>query len=376
MPWIIFICITASGLIILLFFYAFVYETTNFGLSEVNILISDARPDGRPGDSISAGSQPLPDNKRPGDLLQRAYNGKSHEPAGEPVLTILHLSDFHLRRNFKGKKLFEFVKSLSRLEPDFIFITGDLLGSNNSMDSLIEMLAPLRAKLARYAVLGVHDHYDKAFVEFVKNMFKRKREYKKENDIPYLVKRLKNIGIEVLMNEGRSFRPGGSRRGIDSIEIIGLDDPVINKIDIDRAFSGNTLEHSYYRDLHLQDKSSYRRIYKDVFNPNKEKVHRINKKGKLRIGLIHTPDNDSIISLAGRNIDILFCGHTHGGQVRLPLIGAIVSGCKIKVKFASGLFYFKNMVLYVTRGLGEGKYSPFRFYCPPEASLVKIYKVN
>ncbi len=372
MPWIIFICIAASGLIILLFFYAFVYETANFRLSEVNIFISD----GRPGGSISAESQPLPDNKQPENLSQKAYNGKSHEPAGEPVLTILHLSDFHLRRNYKGKKLFEFVKGLSRLEPDFIFITDDLLGSNNSMGSLIEMLAPLRAKLARYAVLGVHDHYDKAFVEFVKNMFKRKREYEKENDIPYLVKRLKNIGIEVLINESRLLKPGGSRRGIDSIKIIGLDDPVINKIDIDKAFSGNMPEYSDCRDLHLQDKSSYKRIYKDVFNLNKEKVHRINERGRLRIALIHTPDSDSIISLAGRKTDIIFCGHTHGGQVRLPLIGAIVSGCKIKAKFASGLFYFKNMVLYVTKGLGEGKYSPFRFYCPPEASLVKIYKIN
>jgi predicted MPP superfamily phosphohydrolase len=92
------------------------------------------------------------------------------------------------------------------------------------------------------------------------------------------------------------------------------------------------------------------------------------------MALVHTPDNDSIISLSKRNIDIIFCGHTHGGQVRLPFIGAVISGCKLKTKFASGLFYFTNTVLYVTKGLGEGKYSPFRFYCQPEASLVNIYK--
>lgn len=389
MLWIIFTCIIASGLVILLVLYAFVYEITNFRLSKVNIFISDKRQ----GESVPPGERAPSDNLRqkadnskldePSKYpyfmrflkRQKADNSKLDEPAGEPVLTILHLSDFHLRRNFKGKKLSEFVRNLSRLEPDFIFITGDLLGGN-SMDNLIDMLSPLRAKLAKYAVLGVHDHYDKAFVEFVKNMFKRKREYKKENDISYLTKRLKDIGIEVLINESRSPDRGSNVRGIDNIEIIGLGDPVINKIDIDKAFSKSIPEYNEYKDLHLQNKANCKCVYKDVFKLDEKKVHSINEKGKLRIALIHTPDTDSIISLAKRNTDIIFCGHTHGGQVRLPFIGAIISGCKIKTKFASGLFYFKNIVLYVTRGLGEGKYSQFRFYCQPEAGLVNIYKID
>ena len=71
--------------------------------------------------------------------------------------------------------------------------------------------------------------------------------------------------------------------------------------------------------------------------------------------------------------DIIISGHTHGGQVRLPVIGAILSGCNIRTRYASGLFYFKQFVLYVNRGLGEGRYSQFRFFCQPEASLLTFY---
>ena len=428
MLWIILLCTIIAILIILLIFYSFVYEVTNFKLSEVNIYITD-NSDGSKGEDGGRGvdnaecqygrscrdsvdsvrcaddgqvsddwhddnyGQGSSDDWYGDDCGQKSdksdyrQGSSQDEPAagvaGEPLLTILHLSDFHLRKNYKGRKLSEFVKSLSRLEPDFIFITGDLLGGgrSGSIDNLIDMLSHLKAKHGKYAVLGVHDHYDKAFIEFVKNMFKRKREYKKENDISYLAKRLNEIGIEILINEKRLFEMDNdkSNSGINGIEIIGLGDPVINKMDINKAFStrnnsSSTSVNNNFKDLHLQDKAAYAIAYRDVFKLNEKKVHTLNEKGKLRIALIHTPDNDSIISLAKRNTDIIFCGHTHGGQVRLPFIGAVISGCKLKTKFASGLFYFENTVLYVTRGLGEGKYSPFRFYCQPEASLINIYK--
>ncbi|MDD3819581.1 MAG: metallophosphoesterase, partial [Actinomycetota bacterium] len=272
MLWIILLCIIIAVLIILLIFYAFVYEVTNFKLSEVDIYITDSSDSSKGKDNKGEDKNKGEDNRKFGDSRKDGderqcgdrwqgsdgWHGGSYEQksdyrqgkspdespggsSGEPLLTVLHLSDFHLRKNFKGKKLSEFVKSLSRLEPDFIFITGDLLGGgrNGSINNLIHMLSPLKAKQAKYAVLGVHDHYDKAFVEFVKNMFKRKREYKKENDISYLAKRLKETGIEILINESRLFELDDPERnrGINSIEITGLDDPVINKMDINRAFS-------------------------------------------------------------------------------------------------------------------------------------------
>ncbi|HJX02174.1 MAG TPA: metallophosphoesterase [Candidatus Humimicrobiaceae bacterium] len=337
MYWIIYISLPVAAILIWLYLYAFRYEPVNFNLSNVDIFIKE-----------------------------KTSSATGEDKPKKPLLTILHLSDFHLRKNFKGIRLFKFVQSLAGLDVDFIFITGDLIGSSSSMEYMIEMLAPLKARLGKYAVFGVHDHYDKALTEFMRNMLKRKKSYRKENDIAGMVRNLKNIGIEALINESRKIE--FDTNGIKSIEIIGLDDPIVKKIDIARAF-GNIDPVSSIEPVKKSD-------YRKVFALSKKKIHEINNRGKLRIAIIHTPDTDSIINLAWKETDIILSGHTHGGQVRLPLIGAIISGCKIKTKFASGLFYFRTLILYVTRGLGEGKYSQFRFYCPPEASLLRIYKVD
>lgn len=334
-------CVAIAAVLAVLYLYAFKYEPANFKLSEVDIFIKN-------------------------NLKFKAGKNKSDKP----ILTFLHLSDFHLRKNSKGKKLFKFVRNLSKLNVDFIFITGDLMENDKNIEYLISMLSPLKAKYGKYAVFGVHDHYNKALVEFIRNMFKKKKRYKRENDVTYMAKRLKDIGIEVLRNESRRINIGSY--DIGDIEIIGLDDPIINKIDIVKAFSH--IDH--IDSLKLLKKSDYKNAYKSIFKLKEEKIHKINNRGKLRIILMHTPDTNSIINLARKEVDIIFGGHTHGGQVRIPLVGAVVSGCKIKTKFASGLFYFRNFVLYVTRGLGEGRYSQFRFYCQPEASLVKIYKAK
>ena len=339
MLWIIYMCAEIAAALAVLYLYAFKYEPANFKLSDVSIFIRDT-------------------------LAVKTDKNKSNKP----ILTILHLSDFHLRGNSKGKKLFKFVRSLSKLNVDFIFITGDLMENDKNIEYLIKMLSPLKAKYGKYVVFGVHDHYSKTMAEFLKNVFKRKRRYRRENNVNHMIKRLKDIGIEVLRNESRRINTGSY--DISDIEIIGLDDPIINKIDIAKAFShvSNIIDNG----PELPEKSDY----ENIFRLKEEKVHEINNRSKLRIALMHTPDNNSIINLVSRKVDIIFSGHTHGGQVRLPLVGAVVSGCKIKTKFASGLFYFKKFVLYVTRGLGEGKYSQFRFYCQPEASLVRIYKID
>jgi predicted MPP superfamily phosphohydrolase len=304
----------AVALIAVLYLYAFRYEPFNFKLSDVDIFIEDKLTD-----KVGA------------------------DKSDRPILTILHLSDFHLRKNSKGKKLFKFVRSLSGLDADLILITGDLVDSDKNVDYLVEMLSPLRAKYGKYAVFGVHDHYHKTVLEFLKNVFKKKRRYKKENDISYIIERLADIGIEVLLNQGRKISTGSSN--VSNVEIIGLDDPIIKKIDITKAFSyigpvkkSKTLE-----------RSDYLKEYRDTFKLKKSSTHKLNNDGILRIIMLHTPDLGSIIDLAGRDSDIIFSGHTHGGQVRLPLIGAIISGCNIKTRFASGLFYFRKFVLYVSK---------------------------
>ena len=178
-----------------------------------------------------------------------------------------------------------------------------------------------------------------------------------------LAKKLDSIGIRVLRNELVKHKTGD----LDEIQIIGLEDAIIEKTDIDIAFRGLN---EGYEDC-IDDNN--RKNIKNYFIPKKTRIHTLNNNSRLRICITHTPDMNMIAKLAGRGVDLILCGHTHGGQVRLPGVGAIITGSKIRAKYASGLFYFRNFVLYTSRGLGEGRYSPFRFYCQPEASLIMVY---
>jgi predicted MPP superfamily phosphohydrolase len=168
---------------------------------------------------------------------------------------------------------------------------------------------------------------------------------------------------------------------IKNVEIIGVEDSIIKRTDVPKAFAGlnnsaglnNIPEimptvHSH-PDIMGRNKNRYEQTFKSC----NSSLHTLNTDGTIRIVLTHTPDMDLLVDLSDQNVDVVLCGHTHGGQVRLPGVGALISGCNIKTKYCSGLFYFNNFVLYTTKGLGEGRYSPFRFYCQPEATLIKFY---
>ncbi|MCJ7472397.1 MAG: metallophosphoesterase [Actinobacteria bacterium] len=328
------ICVAVLFAIFLVYIYRF--EPFNFGLTDIRINIGTGQ-------------------------------AKKKE---EKLLTILHLSDFHLRKTYKGKRLFDFIQTLKSQKYDLVLITGDMVENISNTDYLIQMLSPLKARYGKFAVFGVHDHYNKAFYEFAKNMFKRKRSYDAINDTRELRRKLKTIGIDVLSNEGRILKmPVGD---IGDIEIIGLDEPVVEKLDLDKAFSVI----DPLKEGDIVDDSNYRDIGGELFDMDSACIHRLNNIGRLRLALLHTPDSHVLATLHKKDVDIVFSGHTHGGQVRLPLIGAIISGCRIKTRFASGLFYLQKMVLYISRGLGEGKYSQFRCYCPPEASIITIYRTD
>ncbi|MFC2145050.1 metallophosphoesterase [Actinomycetota bacterium] len=334
--WWIVIIICGAALFVVFLVYVYRFEPFNFGLTGIRINIGTGQ-------------------------------AKKKE---EKFLTILHLSDFHLRKTFKGKKLFDFIQTLKDQKYDLILITGDMVENMSNVDYLIEMLSPLKARFGKFAVLGVHDHYNKAFYEFIRNMLKRRISYDAINDTKELSRKLKTIGIDILSNESKILKmPGGD---IGDIEIIGLDDPVIKKLDLSKAFSVI----DPLKEGDIVDDSNYREISGELFNMDGTYVHRLNSIGRLRLALLHTPDSHVLSTLHKKDVDIVFSGHTHGGQVRLPLIGAIISGCRIKTRFASGLFYLQKMVLYISRGLGEGKYSQFRLYCPPEASIITIYRID
>ncbi|MBE0695350.1 MAG: hypothetical protein IH586_00335, partial [Anaerolineaceae bacterium] len=88
--------------------------------------------------------------------------------------------------------------------------------------------------------------------------------------------------------------------------------------------------------------------------------------------LYHPPDLIYEASLVG--IDLYLCGHTHGGQIRMPLYGAIVTASAFGKQFEAGKYQLGPTVLYVSRGLGmEGGFAPrARFLAPPEIVVVDL----
>lgn len=88
--------------------------------------------------------------------------------------------------------------------------------------------------------------------------------------------------------------------------------------------------------------------------------------------LTHAPDIAPEAAAAG--FDLYLSGHTHGGQIRLPLIGAVFSSSHLGNRFIMGRYQLGKMTLYTTRGVGmEGYGAPrARFLCPPEIVLWEI----
>jgi predicted MPP superfamily phosphohydrolase len=85
---------------------------------------------------------------------------------------------------------------------------------------------------------------------------------------------------------------------------------------------------------------------------------------------MHSPDSAPEAAACG--YALVVAGHTHGGQVRLPLVGALVTNSNLPRRVVSGLIRMGGAFVHVSPGLGTSKYAPFRFLCPPEATLLEL----
>jgi predicted MPP superfamily phosphohydrolase len=93
----------------------------------------------------------------------------------------------------------------------------------------------------------------------------------------------------------------------------------------------------------------------------------------LRLGLVHAPYVGILDHFADAGFDLTLAGHTHGGQVRVPGIGALVDNCDLPLRMARGLSRYDNrMWLHVSAGLGNSLYAPLRFACRPEVSVLDL----
>jgi predicted MPP superfamily phosphohydrolase len=95
----------------------------------------------------------------------------------------------------------------------------------------------------------------------------------------------------------------------------------------------------------------------------------------VRIGVTHSPEPRLLDQFEADGYDLLLAGHTHGGQLRLPFYGALVTNCGIERERVSGLHRHPvggHAWLHISAGLGTSPWAPARFACRPEASLLTL----
>lgn len=231
-----------------------------------------------------------------------------------PPVRILHLTDFHVERLTRREE--QVLALVNELRPDLIVYTGDLLSYSYIDDPQAQadcraLMARLRAPLGVFAVPGTPLVDTEATLENV----------------------LGGLDNLQLLRDGVI-----SLHDYPALTVIGLScthNPALDSPRLERLVAGLPVD-------------------------------------GYKLLLYHAPDLMPEATRCG--IDLVLCGHTHGGQIRLPLFGAVVTSSLYGKRYEMGEYREGNTTLYVSRGIGmEGKGVPrMRFLCEPEIELIEL----
>lgn len=217
---------------------------------------------------------------------------------------IVHISDTQIGYFYSAKRLKNLAKKINSLNPDIVVFTGDLIDYANKkpdIEKITENLSKIDAKIGKFAVFGNHDY-----------MY----------DLPkHYTEIMKNSEFNLLVNENKRIELENGKY----INIIGLDEKL----------NGNPLIDKYDKETDIND-----------FN----------------LVLMHNPD--VIEEFKNSKIDLMLSGHSHGGQVSIPIKGAILTPPYGR-KYTKGFYEVNGNNLFVTSGLGSTKL-PFRLLNVPE----------
>ena len=254
-------------------------------------------------------------------------------PAGSKPIRILQIGDIHLAPWQKRKMAF--LQSLANQDIDLVVNTGDNLGHEKAIAPLLLALGPLLQKPGVF-VNGSNDY----FAPVPKNPFGYIFHSSNKSNAVALETSLMTNAFEKagwlnLNNQEATLEVAGSR-----IRFIGIDDWHVGKAKLEA----------------LREADSY------------------------TIALTHAPYLKVLESLTLLGAKMIFAGHTHGGQVRLPFIGALTTNSDLPNRFARGTsgweFQGKRSILSVVAGLGNSIFAPVRFFCFPEVRLITLISEN
>ena len=248
-------------------------------------------------------------------------------PANGPErLDILHLSDLHFVRGDERKR--RFLASLPAA--DVTVVTGDFLAEPEAVEIAVAAVGASRGRLASWFVLGSNDYFAPRFMNPLRYLVRRSgaRPRRARRGRPRdLVAALRADGWRDLTNTREEVDLEGL-----PVELLGLDDAHIGR-----------------HDLRIAPRQA---------------------PGRFGFAVMHSPDSAPEAVACG--YPLVVAGHTHGGQVRLPLLGALVTNSHLPRRVVSGLLRLGDGLVHVSPGLGTSKYAPFRFLCPPEATLLEL----
>ena len=256
-------------------------------------------------------------------------------PEGAEPLRVLHLSDIHLTPSQRRKQ--EWLQGLAALEPDLVVNTGDNLSHASSVPILAQSLGAL-LDVPGVFVFGSNDYWGpvrKNPLRYFMPNGGRKRFHGPPLPWRDLRDELTGTGWVDLTNTTATLKVQGLR-----LAFVGVDDP------------------------HL----GYDRL-DDV-------AGRADEDADLRMGVSHAPYLRVLDGFTRDGYDVILAGHTHGGQLRVPGYGALVTNCDLDARRSRGLSRHRSAGreawLHVSAGLGTSPYAPYRFCCRPEATLLTL----
>lgn len=273
-------------------------------------------------------------------------------PPGAAPVRILQVSDLHLVPRQERK--IRWVRALAELDPDFVVNTGDNIAATDAVPALVRALRPLMDRPGVF-VMGSNDYFAPHFRNPATYLTDRYAERSTERALlptDELRAEFTRAGWTDL-NNTRKILPIGS----DDlpVELVGVDDPHIDLDDYD--------------------------LVAGPASPD----------AALTAGVVHAPYQRVLDAMVGDGAGLVIAGHTHGGQLALPVVGAIVTNCDLDRRRAKGLSRWwvgagqgparalpssvapgDAAYLHVSAGLGTSPYAPARFACRPEATLLTL----